>query len=346
MKISIAQIQKVIANVYRAIEQTIAIGDSQVESNKALVSRFGHVLIADDLTLYRQQFSQPTFDATNQAQTAAGAGAVVMTGVTQKLTSGVGAADAITVSSVRPFGSFPGYVTSYSRTLIASANSVGNVRTWGLFSGAAAAPMTNAALANGYGFQLDGTAGTFRAIVLKAGVVSQFIDLTTDPTKWHTYNIRFNGALQVEFYVDHVLVGSFTSIGTALVLTSSAVFFSYTENHNTAVQALAPTTESSAVFIMTQGATDQLNQSFQFNANGVFVAKVGPGIMNALNIMKAGTGGNTVNIWDNTTNAGRLLYSIPGGESPRLPDMDLPFAIGLTVESVGAISATGTVEYS
>jgi hypothetical protein len=315
---------------------------------KARVTRQGWQMTADPMTFFRQQFSQPTFDSNNQQQLINTTGVVTMPGVTQKLTSGVGAAGAATVASLRSFGSFPGYITEWAQTLQASANAANNVRTWGLFSGTPVAIESNALLANGYGFQMDGTAGTFKAIVLKAGAVTQSIDLTAlgyDPTNWHVYGIQFAGVVSAEFFVDGVGVGAFSITNAAALLADAGNFFSTLETHNTAAQAAGRTLESTGLYMVVGGATDQLNNSLAFSAIGTTVVKVGPGIVNALNIMTSGNGANTVNIYDNTAASGRLLYTIPGGEAPRLPDMDLPFAIGLTVQSVGGVAAVGTVEY-
>lgn len=343
--VEIAQIQAVIPGAYDPAEQGVHVGDAKTGA-PAVVTNFNQLLTVPSTAILRVQYSSAAFDTINFQNFVAAGGVGTMTGVTRNLSAGVANGGAATDATARQFGSFPGFITRYQQAFIAGNMGVGKVATWGLFSGAPVAPSSIASLANGYGFQI--VDGVLKAIVVSGGVIafsSAELQLTYNPLTWHVYEVRFSGAFDAQFLVDGHLVFKASAAGTLSLLIASVQLFITAEVHNTLAQVLANKLDTPSLLVSILGNPQSFHDTFHFVANGTYVVKRGPGKLHSVVVDVPSGGGNTVTIYDNVIAAGKILKVIPRGATESNIGLDLPFFIGLTIDSVGGIPPEATVGY-
>lgn len=156
----------------------------------------------------------------------------------------------------------------------------------------------------------------------------------TVDTNAHAYEIIYFVA-SVWFLVDGVLLHKFTPTTAPFSSTYHYQCQAATVNIGTAV---ASNLEIWSMSILRMGKEVTRPQFLNLTANATTTAKNSPGTLQKIIVGNAGTGGNTLNIYDNTAASGTVIFTCATAAMSTAASLDLniDFFTGLT-----AIMATG-----
>jgi hypothetical protein len=201
------------------------------------------------------------------------------------------------------------------------------------------------AIQDGYFFSYDGT--TLSCNTANGGVVTTVSSgsfngdvaaLVLD-TNAHNFEIVYQVAA-VYFFVDNVLLHKFRP---TIAMLSSNMHLSTTSLVTNTGGSAGMSMEVWASSIIRFGSSVSALQSFHFSTNGTNVLKLGPGRLEAVVSNNAGTGGNSVTIYDNTSATGKIIAILNVFSGTNSYNLD--FFIGLTIVSAGGSAPDMTIVF-
>ena len=158
---------------------------------------------------------------------------------TLSLTVTTGATDSVQIQSLPSFSASEGidYISFSGRLNIGALRDANNTRDFGAmaFSGS-----------DGAYFRFSGT--TLYAVVKKGGTETSTATTAVLNANWHLYEVRITASSIITFYVDGILV--YTYSATTAVLVNALKFALYLRNANTSAPAVAPVLSVTTMAIM------------------------------------------------------------------------------------------------
>lgn len=234
---------------------------------------------------------------------------------------------------------------------LVSTGGAGTTRLWGVINFTGSPP----ALSDGFYFSYDGSSSTLSVNSISGGVVTNAINsgsfngqtasYTVD-TNVHFYEIVYDisGAW---FYVDGVLLHTMTPTTVQLSQNMTLGLTALCQN------SLSGTTSASleiwTTAVIRLGQSNPHPSTAHINSLGTTTLKLGPGSFHRLIINTPGSNNNTLTIYDNTTNSGKIVAVVNGtatsGATVASLDYEADFFIGLTIVNANGSSGDYTFVY-
>lgn len=223
-----------------------------------------------------------------------------------------------------------------------------NTRRWGVYTVSTVTPQ------NGFYFELS-SAGVLSVVTVSGGTPTavasgsfngQVSSYVVD-TNFHAYEIHYY-VMQVEFYVDHVLLHSIIPSANPMTAGVYTLPIGATSINDATGGVSGVIKLYNAIILRTGRDITQPKSFYQSGTVTAQVLKIGPGLVHGLTVSGVVNNSN-ITLYDNTTNSGTILFSTGAMSTNTTPfnldfGLGMPFQIGLTL-NIATANSNATTRY-
>lgn len=223
-----------------------------------------------------------------------------------------------------------------------------NTRRWGAFTVSTVTPQ------DGFYFELS-SAGVLSVVTVSGGTPTavasgsfngQVSSYVVD-TNFHAYEIHYY-VMQVEFYIDHVLIHSIIPAANPLTAGVYDLPIGATSINDATGGVSGIVRLYNAIILRTGRDITQPKSFYQAGTVTAQVLKRGPGLLHGLAVSGVAVNSN-ITLYDNTTNSGTILFSTGAMGANTVPfNIDFgqgaPFQTGLTL-NIATANSNATTRY-